>query len=242
MFAILAQDGPTQNVLDVIPSVFSRMDTLAHPEELVRNLQALGVVWSMLFLIGGLLFMLNGYRCYKFATVILALLIGLFAGYQLGKTISANPYVVGGCLGLLMAVCSFPLMKFAVAALGGLSGAFLGANLWTSVVSVAIKGEAAATAAQQHWIGALVGLLVFGMLAFVLWKLAIVMFTSVGGATIAAIGGIALLLSFHVTAEAVADGLRTHAITVPLLVFVPALIGLVLQEVQPDPTGGAAPT
>lgn len=242
MFAILAQQAqePVKgNVFDIIPSVFSRMDALAHPEEVVYQLQALGVMWAMVFLICGLLVMLNGYKFYKIATVIIALLIGLFSGYRFGESIpGANGYIVGGCMALLLVVCCFPLMKYAVALIGGLTGAFVGANLWTAVASVSSSPQAAQIA-KHHWIGALMGLIVCGMLAFILWKLAIVMFTSVSGATIAAIGGIALLLSFRQTAPAVSDSLRGHAITIPLLVFVPALIALIIQETQPDSDNSA---
>jgi hypothetical protein len=233
MFALAQTDA---NIFEVISGVFSRPDTLAHPKDLVSHLQSLSVVWAMVFLIVGLLVMLNGYKFYKWATVGLALLIGLFAGYQMGKQVNAE-YIVGGCLAVLLGVCCFPLMKYAVAAMGGLAGAFIGANAWTALAHIG-KGANAAAIADNYWVGALVGLIICGMLAFVLFKLSIILFTSVGGATLAAIGGLGLLLSFQVTSQAVADSVSAHAITIPLLVFVPALIALILQQSAPD-TGGA---
>lgn len=240
MLALLAQTdsvNTTGDVFTVIPNIFSRMDALAHPDQLVPQLQALGLVWAIVFLITGLMCMINGYKNYKIATVILALGIGLFAGYRFGESINANAYIVGGCIAALMAVCCFPLMKYAVAVLGGLSGAFLGANLWTSIATVA-SPEKAEEFSRHHWVGALMGLIICGMLAFVLFKLSIILFTSVGGATIAAIGGIALLLSFPASSATVSESIQTHAITIPMLVFVPALIALILQQTQPEKAGG----
>ncbi len=236
MFA-LAQSNA--NLFEVVNAVFSRPDTLAHPDDLLSHLQSLSVVWAMVFLIVGLLVMLNGYKFYKWATVGLAVLIGLFAGYEMGKSINVNAApIVAGCFSLLLGVCCFPLMKYAVALMGGLCGAFIGANAWTALAHLS-KSSNAAAIADNYWVGALVGLIICGMLAFVLFKLSVVLFTSVSGATLAMIGGLALLLSFSGTSQTVRESVSAHAITVPLLVFVPALIALILQQTSPD-TGAEA--
>ena len=70
-------------------------------------------VWAMIFLAAGLVCLFQGYKIYKTVTVVLALSIGAFAGYYLGKKIHAE-YVVAGCLAVLTAVSCFPLMKYAV--------------------------------------------------------------------------------------------------------------------------------
>ncbi|MEE9211310.1 MAG: hypothetical protein V3U29_01525 [Phycisphaeraceae bacterium] len=240
MLSLLAQvqpptQGPLENLFETVTTVFSRGDTLAHPGALIESLQAMSVVWAIVFLIVGVLCMLSGYKFYRAVTVLLALAVGMFAGYYLGKKINAE-YIVAGCLGLLFAVCCFPLLKYAVAALGGLAGAFLGANLWSSIAH--LLGTAGTATAKHYWVGALIGLILCGMLAFILWKLSIVLFTSVGGATIAVLGGMALVLNFQPWRQTVTDSLSAHAITIPLLVFIPALIALIFQEAQHDDTDG----
>lgn len=231
----LAQNSqtPLQNLFETVTAMFSSPDALAQPETLVENLQALSVVWAVVFLIVGLLCMLNGYRFYRISTVAIALLIGLFAGYWIGEQIQA-PFIVAGCMGLLLAAVAFPLMKFAVAIFGGITGAFVGANLWAGIASALNKAADTEIPVDAYWIGALVGLMLCGMLAFILFKLSIVMFTSVSGATIAVLGGLALLLSFDPWNETVKSGLTASQLVVPLLVFVPAVIGLILQETWPD--------
>lgn len=239
--AVVAPTAPqsmtqaVQNFFDTIAGMFSRGDALAQPEHVISHLQTLGAVWAVVFVIVGVLCMFNGYKFYKFATVSLALLLGLFAGYWFGGKIGA-PYVVAGCVGVLMAVLAFPLMKYAVAVFGGLAGAFVGANLWAgmadAVNKIASEGGQAHSVipAGEYWLGALLGLLICGMLAFILFKLSIVMFTSVSGSTIAMMGVLALLLGFEPWHDVVADGLRASQLVIPLLVFVPAAIGLILQE------------
>jgi hypothetical protein len=232
---ILAQkQTPLHNLFETVTAMFSRPDALAQPESLVENLQSLSVVWAVVFLIVGLLCMLNGYRFYKTSTVAIALLIGLFAGYWVGEQIQA-PFIVAGCSGLLLAAVAFPLMKFAVAIFGGVTGAFIGANLWAGTASAINKASDTEIPVDAYWIGALVGLMLCGMLAFILFKLSIVLFTSVSGATIAVLGGLALLLSFEPWHDSIESSLTASQLIVPLLVFVPAVIGLILQETWPDP-------
>jgi len=230
-----------KNFFDTVAGMFSRGDALAQPEHIIKHLQTLGAVWAVLFVIVGVLCMFNGYKFYKIATVSVALLLGMFTGYWFGGKIGA-PYIVAGCLGVLLATLAFPLMKYAVAMFGGLTGAFVGANMWAGIAHAVnkIASEGAEVPrevipAGEYWLGAMLGLLIFGMLAFILFKLSVVMFTSVSGSTIAVMGVLALLLSFEPWRETVAEGLKANQLVIPLLVFVPAAIGLVLQEYN---TGG----
>jgi len=221
------------NVCETINGIFSRIDTLAHPDRLVPYVQSLSVVWAVVFLIAGMICLLNGYRIYRPVIILSGLTLGILAGYWLGEKINAAQ-IVAGCLGLLLAVAFFPLMKYAVAGLGALAGAFIGANAWTSITAAAVPPEAAANAAQNYWIGALIGLLVFGMLAFIVFKLSIIVFTTVSGSTLVVLGAMALLLQIPAWRGAITRSISAHAAVLPLLVFVPAVIGLILQESQRD--------
>ena len=224
------------NFFDVLAGIFSHGDALAQPQNVIEHLSALGAVWAVIFVIVGGLCLFNGYRFYRAATIGVALLLGMFAGYWFGAKIGA-PYVVAACLGVLMATLAFPLMKYAVAVMGGLTGAFVGANLWAglshAVNTIASEGSATPKFLMPegaYWLGAFLGLLVFGMLAFILFKLSVVWFTSVSGSTLAVLGVIALLLSFEPWRANVASSLSANNLIIPLLVFVPAMIGLILQQ------------
>ncbi len=236
MLTTIAQADPT--VFDSVIEIFSRLDTLAHPETLLETLQSMSGIWAVIFLAAGLICLFQGYKIYRTVTVILALAIGAFAGYYLGKKINAE-YVVAGCLAVLMAVSCFPLMKYAVSLLGGLAGAFMGANSWSALGRLAGSGGDNSVA-QHYWVGALVGLLVCGMLAFILFKITVVMFTSVSGSTIAVLGAVALLLQVDMFKQTIFDSISAHAMILPLLVLVPATIGFILQELEPATGPGKA--
>jgi hypothetical protein len=168
--------------------------------------------------------------------VAIAFVIGSFLGYWLGEQVQA-PLIVAGCVGLLVAVIAMPMMKYAVALLGGLAGAFLGANLWSGFAHAVNEAQKSTVVAPDaYWIGALVMLIVCGMLAFMLFKLSIVLFTSVSGSTIAVMGALALLLSFEPMRQSVSEGLTASQVVIPLLVAVPAFIALILHH-SPSPAG-----
>ncbi len=216
--------GQLHNLFQSVTGMFASPDVLAQPARLVDQLAQLGAVWAVMFLVIGVLCLLNGYRFYRIATVGLALMVGMFGGYMAGQYVQA-PFIVAGCGGVLLAVVAMPLMKFAVAIAGGLAGAFIGANAWSSFTALAGTGDPA-----ECWIGAMAGLVVLGMAAFVLFKLTVVTFTSVSGATIAVLGCIALLLQVGPWQAALIESLTAHAVVVPLLVAAPAVIGMVIQS------------
>jgi len=220
------------NVFEVVTAIFRQGDALAHPQHVADHLYNLPLPWAIVFLVFGVLTMLNGFRFHKAVVVVLSGLIGAFFGYFLGKYID-SAYVVAGCLGALFAAGAWPLMKYAVAVNGGLVGAFIGANLWTALMS--LSGESIQAATQHHWVGALIGLIFLGLLSFIVFKFSVVFYTSIVGATITVFGSVALLLQLW--REPVASGISAHAVIMPLLVIVPAVIALILQESW----GGDAP-
>lgn len=231
----LAESLNFDALFETVTSLFAAGGNfLADPELVIETLRGLTVTWAVVFIIAGALCMINGYRLYKSVTIGLALLIGMFSGYALGGTIGV-PYVVAACVGLLLAVAAFPLMKYAVALFGGLMGAFLGANLWTGIADALAKGAEVSLPGDQYWIGALIGLILAGMLTFILFKLAVVLMASVSGSLLVVLGTITLLLTVESIEPVVSEALLANNVVIPLLVFVPAMIALVWQETHmPD--------
>jgi len=244
MLALLAQNtviNSVETLYETTIALFGRIDMLASWDHIKESLTGLSAVWSVLLLVVGLLTLVNGYRWRKIFVVAMSVILGSFAGYLTGKHFE-SPMLLAICFGALAGVLSWPLMKFAIAAVGGLMGAFLGANIWA-----AINQAAGLNMPQESiWIGALIGLIVMGLLAFLLAKLSLVVSTSVSGATMAAIGGLMLLAgvgNFGQTIESTFTG--TGSAVLPMVVLVAAIIGLVIQEVdwsnvKSDPAASAA--
>lgn len=245
-----------QTVVEIF--TVSKGAPLAQPGQLVDNLERLGPIWALAFVIMGLVCLLNGYKFHKIATVALLVILGAALGYWLGLEIQGPPFVVAGCVAILFAVLAFPLMSYAIAILGGLSGAFIGANLWVAVATFInpppaeqAPGTGVATTNNEtllqvgsyipvdtFWVGALIGLMFCGIGAFILSKIAIHLFTTVSGSTIAVFGVIALLLSMDGIRDTVTAELTRSPLIIPLLVFVPAAIGFLMQEKASGAWGG----
>jgi hypothetical protein len=72
-----------------------------------------------------------------------------------------------------------------------------------------------------------------------------VLFTSVSGATIALIGALSLLMQVDGVHQSISRTFGANALILPLLMIVPAIIGLIMQHASPDksaaPAGGAKP-
>lgn len=232
MLTILAQSGGQQTdeqSASSLPEIFNRFDALAHPDQLVDMLSQLSWVVAAILVAIGLVSILQGYKLYKWIVLLVAAGLGVVVGRQLGAKID-NAVVVAGALGVLLAVVAWPFMKFAVAACGGLAGAFIGANCWTAIASQVNSSGAMSLPSDAYWAGALMGLILFGMLSFILFEVSVVVFTSFSGSVLAVLGVVALLLQIESMQQAVANSLKANPLVMPLLVIVPAVVGLVIQH------------
>ena len=79
---------------------------------------------------------------------------------------------------------------------------------------------------------------IYGMLAFILFKLTVVVFTAVSGSTVAVLGALALLLQVPNWNSSIRSSIATNAIALPLLVLAPAAIGLIFQHAPAGGKGG----
>lgn len=229
MFATLASGNSLEELCQAVTGLFSSPAALSEPGTLLSGIEQVSMVWAVILLIAGLLCLLSGHKFHKVAVIGIALLFGIFAGYSLGVKINAPAMIVAACVGLLLAVVAFPLMKYAVAVFGGLAGAWIGANMWAGIADAVNTANGAHVMTEVYWVGALIGLLVCGMLAFIVFDLSVIMFTSVSGSTLAVIGALALVASM-IGAQNLRSTIGDSRLIIPLLVFVPAMIGLILQE------------
>ena len=215
--AALPDPGPSPLAI-FSDSSLRRADLLNHPEKLAQALTDLNIVWALIFMVLGAICVFNGYRWHKLVIVLLAGLGGVWAGVEYGDTIGAQT-IVATSLGLLAAMLAWPLLRYAASLFGGLAGAFAGANVWTAI------GQPP----EQHYVGAIVGLIIVGMLAFLAFRGVVVILTTVGGSTLPCLGAIASMIEVEAWRNAVINGMTEHPTVVPFIVGSVAVIGAVLQ-------------
>ncbi|MFM9957799.1 MAG: hypothetical protein ACKVZJ_06965 [Phycisphaerales bacterium] len=195
-----------------------KWDFLVDPKSLNDVLSQVHIVWACIFIIVGALCVLNGYRWHKGVILLLAAIMGLYAGTMLGERIGGTN-VVAACMAVLFAVAAWPMLRFAVALFGGLAGAFAGANIWT-----ALEFPTA-----QHQYGAVIGLVVVGMLAFMAFRAVVILLTSIGGASMLVLGFMAALMQVESWQGGMSDAMNSNRLIVPIITASVAIIGAIYQ-------------
>ena len=218
---MLAQEGTSEAApMQILRDMTGRLDILNHPAQLLDGLSQVPLVLGGVFVVVGALCVLNGYRWHKWVIVVLAFLAGLMLGRMLSVHMGESK-LVAVALGLLCAIVATPLLRIAVAIFGGLTGAFIGANAWTAINS---------GMADVHWAGAAMGFIALAMASFLLFRLVIIVFTSISGAAMVVFGGITLMLQVDAWEPAVRATFSDNNLLIPLLVGLAAVTGFVLQE------------
>ncbi|MFI4855213.1 MAG: hypothetical protein ACIAQF_09605 [Phycisphaerales bacterium JB065] len=215
--AALPDPGPSPIAIFSDASI-RRADILNHPDKLAQALTDLNIVWAVIFMVLGAICVFNGYRWHKIVIVLLAGLGGVWAGVEFGDDIGAQT-IVATSLGLLAAMLAWPLLRYAASLFGGLAGAFAGANIWTAINQPP----------EQHYVGAIVGLIIVGMLAFLAFRGVVVILTTVGGSTLLCLGAISAMIEVEAWRNAIINGMTEHPVVVPFVVGSVAVIGAVLQ-------------
>ena len=149
-----------------------QLDILFHPDQLLESLSGVPLIGAAVIVTVGILCVFNGYRWHRWLVAALAFLCGLGIGFKLSQSMGRST-IVAASVGCLCAIIATPLLRITVAIFGGITGAFIGANTWTAL---------AASPADAQWAGAVIGFVVIAMTSLLMFRLVIVLFTSVGGA------------------------------------------------------------
>ena len=196
--------------------------------EFVQSLTGLSALPAVLLLASGLVYLLQGWKVFKILIVINAAILGAFLGQHLGTLLQGEnmPLFCGLAGALLLAALAWPLMKFALSLMGGLAGSFLGYGMWHYAANVLGKPHLN----EYAWAGALIGLITLGLLSFLIFKLVVMIFTSLQGSIMTVSGILALLLKYPPLHEELRAALTHNMHLLPLLMVVPAVIGFAFQN------------
>lgn len=195
--------------------------------EFVNSLTTLNLAVAAVLIICGFVYLLQGWKIFKVLVVINAAVLGGILGSQLGAVLKGpNMPLFGGIAGvLLLAVLAWPLMKIGVSLMGAMAGGLVGYVLWGYFFEIAGKQ----TLTQHAWAGAVIGMITLGLLAFVIFRLVIMIFTSIQGSLMMVSGLCALLMHVGPVKTSLYNALSQNAHLMILLVAVPALIGFAFQ-------------
>lgn len=211
---ILAQAAETANAETAAESIV--------PVDVIwTQVESLGLLEALTFISFGSVCLFYGWRVFKILVVICFALLGMMAGIAVSSKISGLNQIIGGVAGLgLLAALSIPLMRWAVSILGAVAGGTITAGLWY-----------ACNLSDKYMIaGALIGVVAGGMMSFIVFKVAVILFSSLGGSGLMVIGVLALLYLYPQTSEQIETLFNEQRWFMPVALIVPTLGGIIVQN------------
>lgn len=196
--------------------------------EYLNRLQQVHILAAVLMAIVGGVYLLLGWKIFKILVILNALIIGVLVGGHFGQMLQ-KPHmdvILGVAGGLLLAALSWPLMKWAVSVMGALAGAAVGFGLWR----YAALATGRTYLIDLSWVGALIGLITLGLLAFIVFKAVVVLFTSIQGSGMMVSGVLALICREPTWRNSLQTTLTNNTYLLPLIIVVPALLGAIFQQ------------
>ena len=182
---------------------------------------ALNLVEALTFICFGVVCLLYGWRIFKILATISFALFGLFVGVQINKLlVGGNAIWLGIIFMAIFAFLSVPLMRWAICILGAVAGGIVTSSIWF----------ACNLPEQYIWAGALIGIIAGGMISFIIFKIAVMLFSSLGGSTLMLVGILALLYIYPQTTEQVEELVLTKSWFLPAALLVPTAAGIFLQS------------
>ena len=198
--------------------------------DLLHYCHEMGPGLAVGLILGGIVYLLFGYYIFKILVTLNAALLGAYFGAVLGeKSGAAVPAAVIG--GLLSAAATWPVMRYAVAIMGGIFGAMLGVTVWNLCQLDPLFA----------WSGALTGIVFCGLLSFILFKQCIMSYTSLQGSVMLVLGVLALIFKYDGFGAKLSNSFSIKPFLLPMTIFVPTLIGFIYQQTMFNSDEAAAP-
>jgi len=175
----------------------------------------------------GVVYLLYGWRIFKVLAVICFGMLGLFLGMWAGGRL--NNEMWGGVIGLLvLAFISIPMMKYCIGILGAVAGGTMTGAIWYAL-----------NLDQGYiWAGIIVGVVAGGMISFIVFRAAVMLFTSLGGSGLIVAGILALLYQYEIINSGDGGEGTTYIQQLvmekqwflPVAILTPTLIGMYAQH------------
>ncbi len=190
-------------------------------EVIWQHVTSLDLIEALTFISFGAVCLFYGWRIFKILVTIIFGLLGLLVG------VWANEYLIAGNVIWLAMICviffailSIPLVRWGVSLLGALSGGILTAGLWLAL----------GLPQQYVWMGGLVGLVAGGMISFIVFKIAVILFTSLGGSALMVTGLLAVLYRYMVDAMKLEAFVFDYQWFLPAAILAPMALGIAVQH------------
>ncbi len=213
----------TSNLATLLVSATDKASsqTLIPMGEMWKHISSLDIVEALTFISFGTVCLFYGWRVFKILVTICFGLLGLILGtWANAQLIQGNGIWLELICAIFFAALSIPFMRWGVTVLGALSGAILISGIWL----------AAGLQENSVWIGALFGVVIGGLVSFHVFKIAVILFTGLGGSVLLAMGALAVLYNERVIENKQLETfVQQHAWFLPVFLLAPLGVGVYLQ-------------
>ena len=186
--------------------------------------QHMGPGLAAILIAVGIVYLLFGFNLFRVLMMLNAAALGAAIGFGIGQRTEIGFALMVLC-GFVAAAITWPLMKWAVAVMGGIAGALLGASLWQTF----------GLDPSFAWSGALTGVVLFGLLSFIIFRGSVTMYMSLQGAAMLIFGILGLIFKYDQIAPKVAHTMTLRPFLLPMAVIIPAIIGMLYQQANATP-------
>lgn len=182
---------------------------------------------AALLILLGVVYLIFGFKIFKALVMLNAAAVGAAIGLAIGQRTEMGLALMVLC-GFVAAAITWPLMKWAVAVMGGLAGALLGATIWQTF----------GLDPTFAWSGALSGLILFGLISFILFRGSVTMYMSLQGAAMLIFGLLGMVDKYDQVAGKITNAMTMKPFLLPMAIVIPAIVGMLYQ--QSDGSSAAA--
>jgi hypothetical protein len=171
-------------------------------------------------LAAGIIFAIYGWRISKVLAVVNFAVIGGFLGQYVAGRAGINELASTAGLAVVLGALCIWQTRHGVSLLAGGAGAILGAALAHSL----------GAADAWVWTGVLVGFVTFALLAFIIYKVAAILYSSVEGSALVVAGALSLASTQDFIAGPLSESMRSHVYILPIMLAVPTVGSIVIQQ------------
>lgn len=186
-----------------------------------QHVTSLNLVEALTFISFGTVCLFYGWRVFKILVAICFALVGLLIGVWANKMLIGGNVIWLALISVaLFAVLSIPLMRWGVSILGAAAGGILTSGAWLAL----------GLPEQYIWAGGLVGVIAGGMISFIVFKAAVMLFTSLGGSGLMVVGVLAVMYQYMGASTKLEHLVFHQGWFLPAILLVPMAAGIILQE------------
>lgn len=184
---------------------------------------------AALLLILGVVFLLFGFTIYRALIALTAAILGAYLGFGLTEKMQ-NMSLIGLSVGaVVFGAVAWVWTNWIAAVIGAIIGGLLGSAIW----------QMAGLNPAFAWSGALTGAVFLGLLCFILFRVSVIIYTSLQGAVMLAFGVLGMAYRYDAAGRFADERMNAWPMLLPATVLVLMLCGIGYQYMKaPAGKGG----